>query len=439
MRIFIDCTDTYYSGKNTGIQRVVRGLGLNLLKICEKTKNEVIFIVFEKNIIKEIPKSHFSKNAPPKESYKIRLNQRYLQVMRAIAVWTPSGPLRRFLLAHRTEFGLSWLIYLPFQIFTLFYSFIRRFEKIPVNTANRLPSKGDILFLADASWGYDLFPALQVVHENGCKIAFLIHDIIPIDYPDFCHPIYCTRFREWYSQTVKCADLLICNSYYTKNCIAEYAVNQLELHIPECSVIRLGRDLPAPEATRIDNKKLKSALNGSIPVILCVGSLEPRKNLATLISAFELLWGTGFNGKLVLIGREGWQCDDVVFRIKNHTQIGTKLHWFNDIHDDDLVRAYQAATALVFPSIVEGFGLPLMEALSYGLPVAASDIPVFHEIAGKNAIFFDPLDANSIASTILEIMNSPSPKHPNSVVWPTWEESSIDLLAILTAAVSIDT
>lgn len=126
---------------------------------------------------------------------------------------------------------------------------------------------------------------------------------------------------------------------------------------------------------------------------LYVGNAYPHKNLEALLVAFENLKGAT---KLVFVGK-----DDFFYRRvrKKAEELGLlkSVVFFGAANDTQLASLYQHAVALVFPSLMEGFGLPALEATSFGCPVVCSDIPVFHELLGENAIFFDPLSSNDIA------------------------------------------
>jgi alpha-1,2-rhamnosyltransferase len=123
-------------------------------------------------------------------------------------------------------------------------------------------------------------------------------------------------------------------------------------------------------------------------------------------------------------------CEDIVLRLKLHSENGKRLFWFNNADDDELEFAYQNADALIFASFVEGFGLPLVEGLQRGLPAIASDIPVFREVAGDFAEFFDPNSASDLCAIIDQFSISkklPSARPVAEWKWITWKESAQQL------------
>lgn len=431
MRIFIDCTDTYFSGKNTGIQRVVRNFVSHLLRFGHSNKIEIIPFVFDNSLPRIISDAALFTDSPPRESLRVRLNQAYLHFTRSLSRLLPFPALQRFISGHRSTFGLAWILYLPLRLFlTLKTTFKGVGTTEPPDQTITFDDR-DVIFLPDASWGYDPFPLLDRAKSSGSKIIFLIHDIIPIDHPEVCHVVYADRFKSWFLQVLSTADLLICNSQFTASCVSTFLIGRPEIPAPPCNVVQLGFDLPAPKNVRIAHRALRRVLESTMPVYICVGSLEARKNIQVLITSFEILWKSGHHVTLLLIGREGWLCDDLIARIKHHPQTGKGLYWFNDVDDCDLVIAYRRSSALIFPSIVEGFGLPLVEALSLGLPVIASDIPAFREIAGNHAIFFTATDAQALANAVKEHLAVASTPGSSSFRWPTWEESTRSLLVTL--------
>jgi alpha-1,2-rhamnosyltransferase len=258
-----------------------------------------------------------------------------------------------------------------------------------------------------------------------------LHDIIPLTHPDCYHPLHVARFRDWFVRIAEVADFFVYNSLFTQRSGVAYLRQQRPNHVPPGSVVYLGHDLvPWPDGGSVRHAGLRRVFGVGCAVYLCVGTLEPRKNHAILLDAFERLWRDGSASSLVLIGRAGWLCETLLVRIKRHPEWGRRLFWFSDVGDADLDAAYAQATALIFPSRVEGFGLPLVEALARGLPVIASDIEVFREIANGHARFFSVDDAAALAACVRERETGDAPVG-TPFVWPGWAESTSNLLDVL--------
>lgn len=430
MRIYTDCTDTYNTGMNTGIQRVVRnfvkhtmGLGSSLGVDCKP-------VIFRNGAILPLENLDDPSLHQPRHTLRGYLNRVYLAAVRRLAAILPHSPLQRFLLAHRSQFGLAWLLFSPLRLVTWLRSLSKPHQP-PVKGIEDTLGKDDILFLPDASWSGGVFGPLEKVKAKGVRVVFFMHDIIPLTHPEVCHPVHVERFREWFGQVIPLADFFICNSHFTQRSITDYLDQHPGAPTLASAVVHLGHDLGPLSIGSIRHDKLRRALTKSPASFLCVGTLEPRKNLGILIDAFEALWNDGHGVSLTLIGRAGWLCDDLLVRIRRHPERGRRLFWFNDVGDTDLALAYRQASALIFPSVIEGFGLPLVEALSQGLPVIVSDIPVFREIAGDHGRYFPPTDAQALAGAVKEHLAVSSVAGASTFRWPTWEESSRQLLTTL--------
>jgi alpha-1,2-rhamnosyltransferase len=166
-------------------------------------------------------------------------------------------------------------------------------------------------------------------------------------------------------------------------------------------------------------------------VYLVVGTIEPRKNHRRILDVFDRLWSEGSESSVLIVGRLGWLSDDVAKRIRTHREFGRRLFWLPAASDTELDHAYRHASALIFASCCEGFGLPLVEAMQYGLPVLASDIEVFREIGGEYPHYFDVDDERSLYEAVRgfesragsgeRLQRQPQP-------WLSWAESARMLL-----------
>jgi len=134
---------------------------------------------------------------------------------------------------------------------------------------------------------------------------------------------------------------------------------------------------------------------------------------------------------LLFVGKIGWMVDDLIDRIVNHTQFGSNLLMVNDANDDEVVYCYTHAKAFLFPSIIEGFGLPIIESLANGLPVLASDTPIHREVGREEAIYFDITNPTSLYYLIQGIEQSGNilkiPTQSSKYI-TSWEESTLQLL-----------
>lgn len=125
--------------------------------------------------------------------------------------------------------------------------------------------------------------------------------------------------------------------------------------------------------------------------LIFVGTIEPRKNLTRLLRAFEALSVDGLSEGLVIVGRPGWLCGDFFNRLAR-SPVRDAVFLLGYSPDEDLPALYAGAQALVFPSLYEGFGLPVLEAMACGTPVVASNVSSLPEVGGDAALYFDPVD-----------------------------------------------
>ena len=133
-------------------------------------------------------------------------------------------------------------------------------------------------------------------------------------------------------------------------------------------------------------------------------------------------------------------CEEILDAIQRHHRAGRQLFFMDDVTDTELDYCYTHARALLFPAMVEGFGLPMIEALKNGLPVFASDIPVFREVGGEYATYFDPVNPSSLKD-LLQTYESTGVYPallPDGFSWPDWSQSTEELLTQLAALASFE-
>jgi glycosyltransferase involved in cell wall biosynthesis len=215
-----------------------------------------------------------------------------------------------------------------------------------------------------------------------CRAVITLHDAIPLVRPDLSNHGFTRLFQEEAQEAAERADAIVCPSEHAKRDV----VTSLKVHGGKVHVIT---ETAAPQFRVLEK-------TGEPKHLLVVGSLEPRKNPLVVLNALAKL-SPETRPRVVFVGpRAGI---DILWEA--HVRgLEESVSWAGTVPDDELVRLYNDAIALVFPSFYEGFGLPVVEAFACGTPVIASNAASIPEVAGDAATFFDPKDADALAHAI---------------------------------------
>ena len=280
---------------------------------------------------------------------------------------------------------------------------------------------GDRIFLLDSGWGFwREYPLLiAAAHAAGAEVVGALYDLIPLNYPAAVERANGESFVPWFEHVLLNCDAIACISH----AVADEFVDWLRTHDPKPPAnmrlgwFPLGADFRRP-ATLAPSRQAQALVADQTPFFLSVGTIEPRKAYPVALAAFEKLWAAGCDARYVIVGRPGWKTSVFQKTLRRHPEHGRRLFWLADASDDDLHLLYRQARALIFPSFIEGFGMPLVEAAHHGVETIASDIPVFHEIGGDQVRYFAVLDADDLARVVRETLASPvRPSPPATVGW----------------------
>jgi glycosyltransferase involved in cell wall biosynthesis len=250
--------------------------------------------------------------------------------------------------------------------------------------------------------GVDLLHAPAVMMPLG-RTSFArvvtIHDLVPMLFPATVPRKY-ALYMSWLLKRVACrADRIICVSEHTKGDV----VRVLGVDPARISVVH---EAPQPgfQPVRDDQElaRVRQRYGISKPYFYHVGNIEPRKNLVGLVKAFVRLAPRG-QSQLVLTGRQGWLTRDI-FRELGALDLGSEVIFTDYVAQEDLPRLLSAAVAFVFPSLYEGFGLPVLEAMACGTPVITSNISSLPEIAGGAALLVDPRQEEELAQAMARVL-----------------------------------
>lgn len=302
-----------------------------------------------------------------------------------------------------------------------------------------VPRPGDIFYGVDLS--AHLFPEgeefLQGLRLTGVRIFFVVHDIIPLRMPTFTVPGMTDAFAAWLQALARQADGLVCVSSAVADDVRCWlSENQMPLPYPDIRFLHHGADIGRSSPTHgrpPDADVVLAALAGA-PAFLSVSTIEPRKGQDQTLAAFELLWASGVQARLVFVGKEGWMMESFVDRLRHHPERGRRLFWLEGISDEFLQEVYASSDCLIAASHAEGFGLPLIEAASQGLLIMARDIPVFREVAGHSAFYFSGNRAQDMERALrrwLDLYARGDAPTSKGMQWLTWRESVAQLKDLL--------
>jgi glycosyltransferase involved in cell wall biosynthesis len=245
--------------------------------------------------------------------------------------------------------------------------------------------------------GLDQRGYLGWLRRKNIRLLVMVHDLIPITHAQFCQAGAAERHVRRMGLILGQAEGIVSNSRHTAEMLDDHA-RQIGAGVPPMAVIPLG------------TKKRWSVREDAPDAIwgayfVTVGTIEPRKNHAFLLRQWRRMldeWSAADIPHLLVIGQIGWMCGDVVHQLKTDERLKQCVHLLTDCDDARLGHYLRHARALLFPSHAEGYGLPLIEAMELGVPVLASPLPVFREVAGLVPDYLDLDDEDAWLEAIYD-------------------------------------
>jgi alpha-1,2-rhamnosyltransferase len=422
--IFIECGTTFATTVNTGIQRVVR----NIVRESNSVSNELNLTCFQVAFGGDGFYALATRSAHPRRTITSRL---LALLLRGLNLLNNSGLFTFPIFARIKRF---------------FSPYVRRLAFIHHNSSHgediAIPepqlestdiSSQKILLLLDSTWDNRIWTAVDEFRSTGGYVCAVLYDLIPFSHPETVAEQTRLAHTNWWNEAPSHIDSVMCISNAVRDDYLAWQEKAAIAHkLPPESIgyFHLGAELKQDDP-------IITVLNSATPSFLVVGSLEPRKNHAFILDAFDQLWQQNKEVSLVIVGGFGWKSEDLIARIQSHPELGRRLFLIRDASDRDLYTLYNKCEAIIIASLAEGFGLPIVEAFHHGAKVICSDLPVFREIAGDHALYFDLTSSASLANIVTEHIQTPKRETSRCAkearTWLTWHESTKQLITRLLA------
>jgi glycosyltransferase involved in cell wall biosynthesis len=242
-------------------------------------------------------------------------------------------------------------------------------------------------------------PLVAPMPRLSTPTVVTVHDVLPLRAPEYFSKVIRANFRALAPRTIRAADAVLAVSEYCRGEVVELlGVDPGRVHVVPEGVDERFRPMPRPD-------HLAERFGIDRPYVLCVGTMEIRKNLPAALRAFAALGSGRSEFQLVVTGGQGWM----------NAEFGSVLDQLRDdivvtgyVSDDDLVALLSSAACFVYPSFLEGFGLPPLEAMASGTPVVTSNVSSLPEVVGDAAILVDPREPTAIAHGLRRALLDPA-------------------------------
>jgi glycosyltransferase involved in cell wall biosynthesis len=320
--------------------------------------------------------------------------------------------------------------------------FSRNFVGIKTQSSHAEPSveagSGDIFLALDLNYRFDhpdITEEFAQWSARGVFMTGIVYDLLPLLNPQWFRNGTMENYGKWLRSVLDMHAVIAISETVSLEIEEWIGITRTELSShkqePVLGYFHLGADveeISTAETTSGEGLMCASPILG--PSFLMVGTIEPRKGHDQVLGAFEYLWESGSQVRLVIVGKRGWKVESVMTRITKHPELGKRLIWLTGVSDVELLGIYASCQVLLAASFGEGFGLPLIEGASHGLPIIARDIPVFREVAGEHAFYFSAEHPKALAEELirwLEMFERGTAPVSKGMKWLTWEQSANNL------------
>ncbi len=268
---------------------------------------------------------------------------------------------------------------------------------------------GDIYMVTGAFWIYpEITRFYNVLKKQGIYIGCYIYDLIPIKHPEFCTSDLTQAFRSAFWKGCHFFDFILTISEYTAEEVYNYITTQ---GLPSCLITAVPlAHVMTDDSEKIEFNSKKSVEVARSPFILSVGTIEARKNHLYLFQLWKLMIE---NAKtpvpdLVIVGRWGWRINDLREQIEATNYLNGKIIILSEIDDHGLKELYRKCIFTMFPSFVEGWGLPVGESLTHGKLCVASSTSSIPEVGKDFVLYCDPFNVRDGYNKVISLLNNQS-------------------------------
>jgi glycosyltransferase involved in cell wall biosynthesis len=265
---------------------------------------------------------------------------------------------------------------------------------------------GDIIVSLGAGWGVPHYVKhiAEAKRRYGIKFSTLIHDLIPLEYESLVEQRHVVQFRNWLQEAIPVADVVLTTSQHSRNALIKLAADA-GWPLPRVEVVEPGSGL---------NNQLMSGDQGTVNLpqryVLFVSTIEIRKNHRLLVRIWRRLierHGADAVPTLIFAGQIGWLVDDLLAELSACDYLGGKIVIMPGLSDAELRQAYRSSLFTVFPSLCEGWGLPIAESLMHGKFCVASNRTSIPEVGGDLVDYFDPANEDDVLAKIERLLLDP--------------------------------
>lgn len=276
-----------------------------------------------------------------------------------------------------------------------------RKEQLTICEFERALGPNSVIVSMGSSWMEDRFASCvgSLKSRTGCQVVFLVYDFIPCKFPHFFPKGFGYLFQDWAAAILKVSDLVLTISESSKRDVQDFA-SELKIECPKVEVIRLGDIVPVVDSDKIQPPK--DFRFKEVPFVLSVGTIEVRKNHLLLYHAWSRLLRQHSMQvpALVVVGRAGWLVDDLLYMLKVDPIVREKVVHLKNISDAELTWLYSKCIFTVYPSLYEGWGLPIAESLGHGRYCIASNTSSMPEVGGELVDYHDPLNISEFCELL---------------------------------------